>query len=185
MSDGAKRHFRQVPGFPGYFVTSCGEVWSLRKGDSAHSKRRWGKTSWRRLKVDVNRYGYERVALMRDGKSRQVTVHVAVCEAFHGPRPTGYVAAHADGNKRNNSANNLRWATQAENVQDAIMHGAKPLGERVHTAKLSNEQAIQIVKRLSMGERGSVLAREFGVTHGVITGIKNGRSWKHLTASIH
>lgn len=181
----SKPRFRQVRGFPGYFVSDHGEVWSLKKGDDPKGKRRWGKTSWRRLKVDVNRYGYERVALMRNKRSVQVTVHVAVCEAFHGPRPFQKVCAHNDGNKLNNRAENLRWATQMENTYDSIRHGTRAVGERVHTAKLSNKQVSEIWKRLQEGEFGTKLAREFGVSNGLITSIKNGRTWRHVTHAVH
>jgi len=166
-------------------VSDHGEVWSLKKGDGQHSRRRWGKTSWRRLKVDVNRYGYERVALMRDKRSVQVTVHVAVCEAFHGPRPFQKVCAHNDGNKRNNRASNLRWATQMENTLDSIRHGTRAVGERVHTAKLTNADVRTIWARLQGGELGTTLAREYKVSNGLITSIKNGRTWRHVTSAIH
>ena len=44
-------------------------------------------------------------------------VHQLVCEAFHGPKPfPGAVVMHADENALNNSAGNLSWGTQKENL---------------------------------------------------------------------
>lgn len=47
----------------------------------------------------------------------QFKVHRAVCEAFHGPAPTGKpVVLHLDENALNNRPGNLKWGTQKENL---------------------------------------------------------------------
>lgn len=50
-------------------------------------------------------------------------VHVMVLEAFVGPRPDGYHAAHEDGTRDNNRLSNLAWKTPAENAADRRRHG--------------------------------------------------------------
>lgn len=46
-----------------------------------------------------------------------IKVHQAVCEAFHGPKPfPEAVVIHLDENAHNNRPENLKWATQKENL---------------------------------------------------------------------
>ncbi len=52
--------------------------------------------------------------------------------------------------------------------------GAKPIKSKRKTRKLSNEQVDEILKRLLDGEKGSHLAREYGVSSSMISRIKNG-----------
>ena len=50
-------------------------------------------------------------------KGKTYKVHQLVCEAFHGPRPSPkHVVMHLDDNPLNNRADNLKWATQKENL---------------------------------------------------------------------
>lgn len=47
-------------------------------------------------------------------------------------------------------------------------------------AKLTDDQVREIRARIKSGEYGTRLAKEFGVTNGLIYMIKNGRIWTHL-----
>lgn len=59
--------------------------------------------------------GYPTVDLYKDNKSMKVTVHRLLAEAFI-PNPENKPCIdHKDGNRQNNSLNNLRWATYSEN----------------------------------------------------------------------
>lgn len=77
--------------------------------------------------------GYLKVGLgSRGANDRAATkaVHVLVCEAFHGRRPPGMDVCHNDGDKLNNSAENLRWGTRSENNLDAVRHGVNALAAK-------------------------------------------------------
>lgn len=105
---------KPVPGFDGLFATEAGEIFSNRSG------------TLRRLAGHIGKMGYSEVGVwMRDKKcSQRLHVHVAVCSAFHGPRPfKGAQVRHVDGVKANNSAANLAWGTSKENIGDSIRHG--------------------------------------------------------------
>jgi hypothetical protein len=56
-----------------------------------------------------------RKIIVHKGKTHKV--HQLICEAFHGPRPSPkHVVMHLDDNPLNNRADNLKWATQKENL---------------------------------------------------------------------
>jgi hypothetical protein len=78
----------------------------------------------RLLKQFVDASGYYRLGLRdADGVRRNRRVHVLVAEAFHGPRPDGFVARHLDGDSLNNRQGNLAWGTVLENAADQAAHG--------------------------------------------------------------
>ena len=59
--------------------------------------------------------GYFTVDLYKENKSTKVTVHRLIAEAFI-PNPENKPTIdHKDGNRQNNSIENLRWATYSEN----------------------------------------------------------------------
>lgn len=62
----------------------------------------------------------------KNNLQRFVYAHQLVCEAFYGPTPgPDYQVAHNDGNKDNNSMNNVRWATRLENGRDTTRQNLK------------------------------------------------------------
>lgn len=67
--------------------------------------------------------GYEKVGLYYDGRLHTDRVHRIVAEAFV-PRKDGHnVVNHIDGDKSNNSADNLEWCTPRENMIHGFKHG--------------------------------------------------------------
>jgi hypothetical protein len=67
--------------------------------------------------VGVGRAGHLLYGLYQDGERQCVYEHIAVCLAYHGPKPTPFhEAAHGDGNPQNNSKENLRWARRGTEV---------------------------------------------------------------------
>lgn len=53
-------------------------------------------------------------------------------------------------------------------------------GEKGFWAKITENQAYEILYRLSKGERQADLAREYGMSDSGIYRLKTGKSWKHL-----
>jgi predicted transcriptional regulator len=48
-------------------------------------------------------------------------------------------------------------------------------------AKLTAEKVLQILKYLDMGCSQQNLAKEFGVNQTLISAIKRGKTWKHIS----
>lgn len=103
-----------IPGFPGYFVSRDGEVYS-RYIRGSHKL----GDEWRKLKPKL-RPSYYNVTLYRNGKNKKIYVHRLVAEAYI-PNPDNLpVVMHLDNNPKNNRVENLKWGTQRENVEQAV-----------------------------------------------------------------
>lgn len=96
------------------------------------------------LSISTGSNGYMFIALYRDSRFKNRFMHDLVLEAFVGPRPQGFVAAHDDGTRANNYWRNLFWKTQSDNLADRLRHGTHIRGERHGGAKLTNEQVARI-----------------------------------------
>ncbi len=140
-----------------------------------------GTTQRKVLKNLMGQRGYYSVTLSKNNTLIQYTIHRLVCAAFHGIPPSDkHEVAHYDGNKINNSPENLRWATRSENILDAIRHKTHPVGEKAQNSKLSNKQVIQIkelVKRGRISRRK--IAQKFGVSYCHLNAIARGSQRKH------
>ncbi len=60
-------------------------------------------------------------------------------------------------------------------------HGRGPSGTGHPLAKLSDGDVVQIRARVSNGETGVSLAKEFGVSDALISKVKLGKAWKHVS----
>lgn len=109
---------------------------------------------------------YQRVKLGADAPN--TTVHGLVAAAFLGPRPTGHEVLHLDGDPLNNRVSNLTYGLRAEKVPIAYRGGRA-------WKILTLEQIQDIRRRSEAGERGTDLAKEYGVSRSHITNIKYGR----------
>lgn len=59
--------------------------------------------------------------------------------------------------------------------------GLRQRGIGNHRAKLTDVVVVEIMRRLANGEKGRKLATEYEVAESVISCIKHGRVWQHLT----
>lgn len=153
--------FAPVVGFPGYLVSSDGDVYGPRKRLAGHTDRR----------------GYVRVGLYANGVRAQKGVHVIVAEAFHGLRPShAHDPDHVNHVRNDNRACNLRWLPVAENRR----FGGGGKGERNANARLTAADAREIRRRRHAGERCVDLGAEFGVTKTTVSFIARGKTWSHI-----
>lgn len=163
--------WKDVPGYEGlYQVSDKGRVRSLP---------RKGRLNEKILKPDIQRGGYERLLLCKDGEAKMFLVHGLVLEAFIGPAPARMECRHLDGTRDNNHLLNLRWGTRVENMADKIRHGttARLFGEHNPRAKLCEDDVRKI--RVMKGTLQEV-ADQFGIHFGTVSKIKNGERWKHI-----
>lgn len=161
-----------VPGYEGYYeVSDRGSVRSVDRV-TTHGRRRKSQP----IRGNYAK-GYLLVQLNKDGEVRMAGVHTLVAAAFIGPRPDGLHVCHNDGQRDNNVLSNLRYGTPESNQADRKLHGTGCEGERNPIAKLTDEAVREI--RLS-AERGTVLARRFGVSRHAVHLARARKSWRHL-----
>ncbi|GHD41045.1 hypothetical protein GCM10017083_04930 [Thalassobaculum fulvum] len=110
-----------------------------------------------------------------------------VLSTFVGAPPGGRTSAcHADGDPTNDALSNLRWDSQAGNCQDTIRHGRTPRGQRHPGAKLSEAQALEVVKAVVANagplpfSRLREFAERFGCSATAIKAINYRKTWLHL-----
>lgn len=121
------------------------------------------------------------VGLRKNKKMCRNSVHSLVLKTFLGPRPRGMVAAHLNGDKRDNRIENLVWCSQKENHSHKIKHGTHQFGEKHGSAKLKEVEVIEI-KKLSRAKifSYSQLAKIFKIKKPTIAAIMTNRIWRHV-----
>jgi hypothetical protein len=140
------------------------EEWLPIAGSPDHEVSNRGQVRRRPLKATLVPHGYLRVSLSHKGVTKYKYVHQLVCETFHGPAPRpGMVIAHGDGNKLNNTPENLRWATPAENAADTVKHGRTRRALQHHNAKLSDDDVRQMRQERANGASSVDLAKKWDV----------------------
>lgn len=163
-------NFRPVVGFEdNYLVSDNGSVFSLYK---------WRGVELRKLSYALDRDGYPRCKLTKDGISKRISIHKIVTRAFIGPMPEGSQVRHLDGDKMNNNISNLLYGDAKENAEDRDRHGRTARGIKAGSCKLTFDQVLDI--RSSCKNRGDVskIAKKYGVTASNIYYIINNKSRK-------
>lgn len=173
MVDG-KMH--QAPGGEQWLVTTVSALYEV----SSHGRvRRVGQDTHLRPWFAGDGKAYEYVGLaLGNGQRWKGGVHRLVALAFLGPPPSpSHQVAHGDGNSRNNTLANLRWATSAENNADKIQHGTDYRGDRKmrgkHPFTKITVADVESIIAGYAGRRGeaAALARQYGVSHSVVARI--------------
>lgn len=184
--------WKSVVGYEGVYEVSDGG--SVQRCDGYRS-------SPKPLQPVPNHHGYLNVNLSRNSKGKTFKVHSLVCEAFIGPRPEGMTINHKNGDKNDNSVQNLEYVTHIENMRhakevlDRIIptrargerNGAVIYPERlnrgtdVSTAKLDENKVRAVRVMLSQGMFQRDIAKIIGISQTQIWRIKTGLSWAHVS----
>ena len=100
----------------------------------------------------------------------------------------GYQVCHSCDHPVCTRPEHLFQGTQKDNIQDCIRKDrfkrapdeSKSRGEKSPLSKLKEQEVNEIKKLLAQGRTNTEIARLFGVTHGNISCIKLGQTWKHV-----
>lgn len=123
--------------------------------------------------------GYGRIKGEGD---KLVRVHRAVYQRHHGEIPSNIVVCHKCDNPACINPDHLFAGKQAENIADMDSKGRRITlrGSTRPLAKLREENIPHIRSRLSDGESCASIARDYGVSEGLIRHVKKGRNWSHV-----
>jgi len=132
------------------------------------------------LKPYGNGRGYLQVSLSKNNVVKKQYIHRLVLGAFETSPQIGAEVNHTDGDKTNNSLENLEWTDRAGNVKHGYNCGLYPKGEDSHYAKLSAKDVLEI-RELAGTFNQTDLASIYGVSSASICLIVNRKNWKHLS----
>ena len=160
---------REIPGFPSYWCSEDGEIYSAKRSGS-----------FVRMKKAVKRTGYESIALMVGSTYRYPLVHRLVLETFKGPA-RGLHCNHKNGIRSDNRLENLEWVTRAENERHArSVLGKKLHGEHHPVSKLKPADIVEIRRLKAEGQTYNALSQRFGVGISQLARIVKGEKWRHI-----
>ncbi len=120
-----------------YIVTSCGRIFSLHP--------------FKELSQSNDKNGYKLVTMrrLRISKNGQYRVHRIIAGAFLGKCGDGLEVNHIDGNKANNSIENLEYVTSKQNKIHAVKAGLFHVGVKHHNTKTIKIKKGGVVKHLN------------------------------------
>lgn len=160
--------WRDVIGYEGvYKVSNLGRVQRLKGYKCAGN---------RILRIKLNK-GYPTLMLSKNGKTKRVSVHKLVTDAFIGPCPDGLEVNHIDHDRANARADNLEYCTRQRNIAYAVEQGRFRAGDR---ASLNSVIVKEIKELLRQGISVASIARNYGTSLGAISAIKSRRNWKYI-----
>ena len=109
-------------------------------------------------------------------------IHKIVAENFIVNSENKPQVNHIDGNKLNNSFENLEWVTCKENIKHAWENklNLPNNGEKNGASKLTEAQVLEIKKLHLKGEKSLDLSKQFNISERTLGRIYSGKSWKHL-----
>lgn len=117
--------------------------------------------------------GYGRFS---DGK-KLLRAHRFSYEVLIGPIPQGMLVCHKCDVPLCVNPKHLFLGTNMTNSDDKVLKGRHQFGTRHVCAKLTEDEVRAIRLDIRSHEK---IAKDYSVSHGTITGIKRGKTWKHV-----
>lgn len=140
--------WRNIRGYNGdYKVNSSGEIFSTKTMVT--------------LSPYLGKDGYMRAVLYKNKRRTVRYVHRVVAEAFLKKKKGFSEVNHKNGNKADNSVDNLEWTTRSQNIKHAIYSLKRKIGRR--------PQAIRCVETNELFESQMSAAREKNVSQSLIS----------------
>ena len=176
MSDIFGLEIVDIPGFTGYGASRDGRIWSRKRVGGQGSLQR----EWRELK-QANVRGYGQVGAHGDDGHLESRVHRLIAITFIGPIPKNMEINHKNGNKRDNSVENLEIVTHQENMVHSLITGIRvpAHGEKHHWSKISDAKVLEIKTLYESGHYTQrELAKMFGVAQSHIGRLARGERRK-------
>lgn len=105
------KEWKTIPEYPMYEASSDGEIRNRKTG--------------RILKTHIDTHGYKAMTVRSNKQQIPVKVHRLVAEAFYPDADRNLDVNHIDGDKLNNSSENLEFCTRQENIVHAFKMGLR------------------------------------------------------------
>lgn len=164
--------WRPVPGLEDrYAISSLGRLMRTAAGKKTHA----GKI----LNPATTKAGYPTAQLGYGRERRGYYLHRLVAEVFLPPpdNPLRAYVAHKNGIPHDNRAENLYWATPAENSYDQVLHGTSK-GKTRADRRLLTDEDIRAIRKDRRPLR--TLSALYGMSPAGIGAIRRGTTHKHI-----
>jgi hypothetical protein len=158
-----------------YIITENGTVYNIET-----------EYKLKKFIISINNYYGVNIGLGRRGYYKTCTVHRLLGMGYI-PNPNRKkVINHIDGNKLNNSLDNLEWCTYSENNKHAYIYGLKKptkprCGEMSNLCLHSEKEVRKVCKLFEKGYDPEGIYREFGISKAFTSKIYYRKSWKHIS----
>jgi hypothetical protein len=130
--------------------------------------------------MSLTKKGYKKMSFRNDGKKFEVLQHRVLFAYYHGfdSLSKKLTINHIDGNRLNNSKENLEQIPMLSNLKHAHQNRLiDNRGERSPNSKLNEESVKEIISLYDQGETQRGLAKKFGVCKTTIANVVNKKSW--------
>jgi len=173
--------WKRIDGHDNSFeISSCGKVRSLDRMVK-YSDGRERFYAGRELRLQADKRGYMTVDIFKDGKRKNEKVHRLVAKSFvDGFSEIKNTVNHVDGDKKNNSYENLEWCSAKENAKHAKETGLMKSCDKHYKSKFTNEEVLKIRRECEGGRKQRSVAREYGVCETTIHQIVKGKTYKFV-----
>lgn len=181
--------WRKVPDVPFVWASNLGRI-KTEKRDRMTTRKRNGVMQTfpvsypeKILSPWVGRHGYLCVSVSTGNVRKKYLVHRLIGLCFIDGYTSGLHINHLDGNKLNNSLDNLEWVTNIRNVQHAWETGLVDLrGENQPGAKLTYQKVKIIREMLKKGVSPNSIGVLADITPNIIYRIRDGKAWNSVAA---
>lgn len=124
-----------------------------------------------RAHVAADGYGKFRA----DGVTFQA--HRIAWQVANGRDPGPLVIRHKCDNRQCCNPQHLEVGTQVENMADMVARGRSARGEANSHAVLTEADVMAIRARIAAGEMNTEIARDYPITHSMVSRIRRGKAW--------
>ena len=131
-------------------------------------------------KIHKTSDGYWTARLSKGNKAKNILIHVAIAKATN-PNPLNLPEVnHIDADKENNHPSNLEWCTHQRNMQHAA--ALKLITYRRGSAQHCSTITEKIAKQIFASKLSGIeTAKKYNVTPQIVSCIKTGKTWNHVT----
>jgi hypothetical protein len=133
----------------------------------------------------ANRYGYGQLKLSNSRKIIQATHVSYLISNKLDSIPKGLHVCHRCDNPPCCNPQHLFLGTAKDNSDDKINKGRNKCGpqegQKNGNSSLTEKQVKVIIKEIKLGKTNVSIAKEFSVTHSLISAIRLGKAWVNLT----
>ncbi len=149
-------HYKQINGFPDYYIDCHGNIISRRVHKNNPTGEAVSITPW------IDKSGYLSASI-RDcnGKRKNILIHREVAKAFV-PNPYGYqYVNHKDRNTQNCEYTNLEWCTMAYNCAYTFT-----VGDKMHGCKCELLKNSSVIREfVSISEAAQFAVKKWGCNY--------------------